>query len=701
MPLLEVENLQTHFHTDEGVARAVDGVSFAMEAGESLALVGESACGKSVTAMSIMRLVRAPGFHPGGSVRLEGQDLMRMEEDALRPLRGNRVSMIFQEPMTSLNPLYTVANQMGETLILHQGMTVDAARRRSLELLEQMGISAPEVVLDSYPHQLSGGMRQRVMIAMAISCRPRLMIADEPTTALDVTVQAQILALIRQLQQEIGMALLLITHDLGVVSQMSDRVCVMYAGRVAETAPRDRLLERPAHPYTVKLMESIPREVGPGGRLSVIPGQVQPATQYGPGCRFAGRCTHAADRCLGEQPPLFALDGGGHGGDEARCACFLHDPENPLAASGNTASPAPGPAKGAAANATPPTPAPAEGEDIVLEVRALSTHFPVRKGFFRRVAGHVRAVDGVDLRIPRGTTLALVGESGCGKTTLGHSLLNLEGAARGEVWFEGENLLALEPERMRGMRQRMQIIFQDPFASLNPRMLVRDIVGEGLLVHEPGLDAAGRATRVAEALHEVGLDANAGSRYAHEFSGGQRQRIAIARAIILRPRFIVLDEATSALDVSVQAQILNLLSELQARHGLTYLFITHDLGVVEFLAGQVAVMYLGRIVEQGPAAAVLGGPAHPYTRNLLASVPRLGRPVGESPVLQGDVPSPMAPPAGCHFHTRCPLFQQAGGEAGAQTWAGLCPAQYPNPSDLGGGHWARCHGLPGNVRQSA
>ena len=691
MTLLEVHDLKTHFHTEDGLARAVDGVSFSMEEGESLALVGESACGKSVTALSILGLVRPPGFHAGGRIVFEDTELTGAREDVLRGMRGNRISMIFQEPMTSLNPVFTVGNQLAEPLVLHRGMRTREARRHCAELLEQLGFADPLAVLGSYPHQLSGGMRQRVMIAMAIACRPRLMIADEPSTALDVTVQAQILHLIRQLQQEYGMALLLITHDLGVVNQMCDRICVMYSGRVAEIGPRERVLEEAAHPYTVKLLESIPRGVGRAGELSVIRGQVRSASDYPEGCRFAERCDLATERCTASDPSLYDVPGdSGH-----LSACFLQHPEQPLE---RRPPPPVEPVaiQGSDESVGDVSPVPARGE-VLLETRRLTTHFPVRKGFFRRIAGYVRAVDGVSLAIREGATLGLVGESGCGKTTLGHSLLNLEGAARGEVRFEGDDLLAMPAGDLRRMRRKVQIIFQDPFASLNPRLTVNEIVGEGLRVHEPGQNQAQVEARIAETLDEVGLDPELGHRYPHEFSGGQRQRIAVARALVLRPRFIVLDEATSALDVSVQAQILNLLRTLQVRHGLTYLFITHDLGVVDYLADHVAVMYLGRIVEYGPAEDVFRAPRHPYTRSLLDAVPTLERRWSAPPALTGDVPSPVNPPSGCHFHPRCPLFaesrDESGSPAGGSSLAEACPARYPEAVDVQGEHWAACHGV--------
>ena len=682
MSLLEVENLRTYFKTEAGAARAVDGVSLTLEEGESLALVGESACGKSVTALSIMRLIEPPsGYHPSGRMRFEGIDLLQAAEPTLQRLRGNRISMIFQEPLTALNPVFTVANQLCEPLLVQQGLGQAQAARRGQELLEQMGIAAPDVVMRSYPHQLSGGMRQRVMIAMAIACRPRLMIADEPTTALDVTVQAQILHLIQELQREIGMALLLITHDFGIVNQISDRVLVMYAGTLVETGTREAVLRQPRHPYTVKLLQSIPRGVSHDQRLRVIQGNVRPATDMVPGCRFAERCDHAALRCAVAAPALFPI------ADGRQVACYLYDPHDPL------------PAQEVVEDSANHQPLSTGHQPLsispLVEIHDLTTHFPVKKGFFQRVVGYVKAVDGVTLSIPEGITLGLVGESGCGKTTLGHSLIRLEEHARGQVLFAGRDILALSPHAMRHARRTMQIIFQDPFSSLNPRFTVQEIVGEGLRVHEPTLSVAAYQRRIAEVLQEVGLSTTLLQRYAHEFSGGQRQRLAIARALILRPRFLILDEATSALDVSVQAQILNLLRDLQTRYGLTYLFITHDLGVVQYLAHTVAVMYLGRIVEYGETAEVFDHPAHPYTQSLLAAVPSLETRRTPTPPLLGDVPSPVSPPSGCHFHPRCPLFTSTSDPR----LQAACPSQYPPPIRAGPRHWARCHAVPVGSRK--
>ena len=681
MSLLEVETLRTYFPTAQGVARAVDGISFTLDEGESVALVGESGCGKSVTAMSIMRLLTSSGsYHPSGAVRFAGLDVLQAPERTLQTIRGNRMAMIFQEPLTALNPVFTIANQLREPLLLHQGLPTAEAEQRCLALLGQMGIAAPEVVMRSYPHQLSGGMRQRVMIAMAIACRPQLIIADEPTTALDVTVQAQILHLLKTLQHEMGLALLLITHDLGIVNQMSDRILVMYAGHLVESGPCQEVLRHPQHPYTQKLLQSIPRGVPRGQRLRVIRGMVHEATAVVSGCRFAERCDAATERCRAAAPPLFVTPTG------RQVACYIADPQEPLqlAADHDTAWLAPDHASPALAPASVPVPGQAPP---LVELRQLTTHFPIKKGFWQRVVGYVRAVDGVSLAIPEGMTLGLVGESGCGKTTLGHSLLRLEEHARGQVLFAGQDVLGLSTRAMRPMRRAMQIIFQDPFSSLNPRLPVEEIVGEGLRVHEAHLTPGEYQRRVAAALEEVGLEAAAAQRYVHEFSGGQRQRLALARALVLRPRFIVLDEATSSLDVSVQAQILNLLRDLQARYGLTYLFITHDLGVVEYLAHEVAVMYLGRLVEYGDTTSVFSHPQHPYTQSLLASVPSLHS-RNPAPPLLGDVPSPVAPPSGCHFHPRCPVFAAA-----STTLSTLCPTQYPEVLQVGPHHGVRCHAV--------
>lgn len=637
--LLKVENLMTHFDLGEGrVARAVDGISFGLEPGRTLAIVGESGCGKSQTAFSIMRLLEGNGYHDAASrIMFEGEDLLALDEDRLQQIRGNRISMIFQEPMASLNPLYRVKSQLSEPLRQHQHLSRRDAGARCVELLKHVGIPAPESRVDNYPHEMSGGMKQRVMIAMALACRPKLLIADEPTTALDVTIQAQILGLMRELQQETGMAILLITHDMGVVNQMADDVCVMYAGKLAEQGSRDEIFSNAQHPYTRRLMESIPNRADRRYKLHTIPGLVPGASEFPEqGCRFVDRCVERIDICRTQAPCMLTCgDSEGH-----LASCHLLSRKGSL--------------DRASAAQREPRPEKSVSGEVLLSVNELNTHFPVKRGLLQRVVDHVRAVDGVKFNLKRGETLALVGESGCGKTTVGHSVLRLIEEACGEIMFEGEDVLKLSRARAKGLRSRMQLVFQDPFGSLSPRMKVNEIVGEGLLVHERGITSAERDKRVADVLKLVGLSSDVGMRFPHEFSGGQRQRIAMARALILEPDLLVLDEPTSALDVSVQAQILNLLEEIQIRRNLAYIFITHNLGVVEYIADHVAVMYLGRIVEQARTADIFKAPRHPYTRTLLAAVPEIGDEQKGFSRIKGDVPSPLDPPKGCHFHPRCP-----------------------------------------------
>jgi peptide/nickel transport system ATP-binding protein len=661
-PLLEVADLSTWIDSAAATVRAVERVSFRVGAGETLALLGESGCGKSITALSLMRLLPDAGRIVAGSVRLGGRELLRLPEAEMRAVRGGEMAMIFQEPATSLNPVLTVGVQIGEVLARHAGIRGAAARDRSRELLEAVGIPDPQRRLDEYPFQLSGGMKQRVMIAMALAGDPRLLIADEPTTALDVTIQAQVLDLLAALQASRGMAMLLITHDLGVVARMAHRVGVMYAGELIETAPRGAFFAAPLHPYARKLFAALPSAARRGGALETIPGSVPPLTREFAGCRFADRCSFAWERCRAEAPAWSAH------GEERAVRCHLYD--GGMAARGFEAA-----AAVAAPAAGPPAP-----ETRLLEVRGLKVHFPVRKGLFKRTVGHVRAVDGIDLSVPAGRTLALVGESGCGKTTAGKAILRLLAPTAGEIAFDGRDLAGLSRGAMRPLRRSIQMIFQDPYASLDPRMRVGEILLEGMAALGIEEDAAGRQRRAAQMLQRVGLEAAMAGRYPHEFSGGQRQRIAIARALAVNPRLLICDEPTSALDVSVQAQILNLLGDLQRSLGLGYLFITHNIAVVDFLAHEVAVMYLGRIVESGPAGAILHAPAHPYTRALLAAVPRID---GERQVAEtiggGDLPSAFSPPSGCHFHPRCPRASE------------VCRRQYPGTSALGSGHVVRCH----------
>jgi peptide/nickel transport system ATP-binding protein len=666
--LLEVRDLATWLEAGSGTVRAVDGVSFDIRRGETFALVGESGCGKSMAALSVMRLLPEAGRIVRGSVRLDGKDLLALSENAMREVRGTRLAMIFQEPATSLNPVLTVGAQIGEVLSRHLRMRAEAARMRTRALMQQVGIADCARCVDEYPFQLSGGMKQRVMIAMALACQPALLIADEPTTALDVTIQSQVLDLLRKLQADVGMSLLLITHDLGVVSEMAHRIAVMYAGEIVESAPRERFFRAPAHPYSRKLFEALPGMHGRDRRLAVIPGSVPPLDHVFRGCRFADRCDRVMDVCRGSAPPVVDL------GDGQQVRCYLYaggQRREAASLAGANAASAP-PAAPVAAGLAP--------NGSLLRVEGLKIHFPIRKGILKRVVGHVRAVDGVDLEIPSHRTLALVGESGSGKTTVGRGLLHLLPLADGRVLFEGQDLAHLSSRQLRARRKDIQIIFQDPYASLNPRMRVMEIVEEGMAALGIGSDGTDRQRRVDRLLEQVGLSAELKLRYPHEFSGGQRQRIAIARALAVEPKLIVCDEPTSALDVSVQAQILNLLKDLQSRLGLAFLFITHNISVVEFLAHEVAVMYLGRIVESGPVEEVLRQPRHPYTRALLSAVPVIDQATKADVIrLGGEPPSPVSPPTGCHFHPRCPAAMPA------------CTERYPEPTPLGAKHFVRCH----------
>ena len=662
-PLLSVRELSAGFVAGERVLTAVDGVGFDLAAGETLALLGESGCGKSASALALMRLLPPGGRVLGGEVHFSGQELLSLPEAAMREVRGGGLAMIFQEPATSLNPVLTVGRQIGEVLARHLGLSGTAARARALELLNAVGIADAARRLGEYPFQLSGGMKQRVMIAIALAADPRVLIADEPTTALDVTIQAQILDLLRSLQAARGMGLLLITHDLGVVARMAQRVAVMYAGQIVEEAPRETFFTAPRHPYTRMLFAALPDLAARDGRLATIPGQVSALDALPTGCRFSARCPLAVPRCTAEMPELRALPGR----PEARVRCHLAESE----VADNLAAPL---ARTECLGVAAESPA-------VLEVTDLRVHFPITRGLFKRTVGHVRAVDGVSLALTPGRTLALVGESGCGKTTVGKAILQLVAPTGGAVRLAGRELVGLSRREMRPLRRRLQMIFQDPFASLNPRLPVGEIIAEGMtaLATDTRPPAEIEAA-VAALLGQVGLDASAARRFPHEFSGGQRQRIAIARALAVQPEIIVCDEPTSALDVSVQAQILNLLRGLQDELGLAYLFITHNFAVVDYLAHEVAVMYLGRIVERGTVDEVLRTPQHPYTQALLSAVPSPRLDAQAEPVrLPGEMPSPAAPPAGCHFHPRCPQATEA------------CRAAYPGAVRLSPTQVVHCH----------
>jgi peptide/nickel transport system ATP-binding protein len=666
--LLAVENLHVHFVTSRGAVRAVEGLTYDVRPGEMVALVGESGCGKSVSSLAVMRLLAKPaGRVVAGSVRFDGRDLLRLSEDEMREIRGRDISMIFQEPMTSLNPVLPIGFQIMEPLYMHRRIEPQAARARALELLGMVGIPDAERRLEQYPHQFSGGMRQRVMIAIALACDPKLIIADEPTTALDVTIQAQILELMKDLSKRLGIAMVMITHNLGIVARYADRVNVMYAARMAEQAEAAALFARPLHPYTVGLLRSVPRLDRPRGvRLETIEGLPPNLLDPPAGCRFAPRCAARLPACEQAPPPLAEPE------PRRRSACLRAEE---LAHLGPDAL-----GLGARAAHVPPPPKSLEGQPL-LEVRGLKTHFDVTRGLLAKTRAVVKAVDDVSFTVRRGETLGLVGESGCGKTTIGRTLLRLEEATAGEIRYGGADLARAEGAALKAFRRRIQVIFQDPYSSLNPRMTVGQILAEPMLVHGLQPTRAAARKRAEALLEQVGLFTYMAERYPHELSGGQRQRVGIARALALEPEFIVCDEPVSALDVSIQAQIINLMEELQQRLGLTYLFIAHDLAVVRHISDRVAVMYLGRVMEIAERDALYSAPQHPYTRALLEAVPipdpLLERERGRRP-LGGEIPSPLNPPSGCVFHTRCPLAEER------------CRREVPALREVRPRHWAAC-----------
>jgi peptide/nickel transport system ATP-binding protein len=635
--ILTADHLYVALDSDAGLVKALDGVRLSVARGETFALVGESGCGKSMTAMALMRLLPDNGHVDEGSVKLDDEELLALPESRMRERRGGKIGIIFQDPSTSLNPVLKVGDQITETIIAHTPLRGAAARAKAIEWLNLVGIPDPERRIDSYPFQMSGGQKQRVMIAIALAAEPEMLIADEPTTALDVTIQAQILDLLKDLQQRLGMAIMLITHDLAVVAQMAHRVALMYAGQIVEVADANEFFGRPLHPYAIKLFDALPEAGKRDVPLAAIPGTVPPLTLDFRCCRFADRCTAAVAHCRTHVPTLYD--------DSATRRVTSIPTSSPASFPATSVSDAPAathPVRCFIYDASLPAaerpvlpPERVEGISearvvpaggVLLDVRDLSVHFPIRKGVLRRVIGYVKAVDGVSFSISPGRTLALVGESGCGKTTTGKALLQLlrdQAVSGGQTTFAGERLDLLQGRALQRMRSKIQIIFQDPFASLDPRMRVSDILEEGMITLRPELDADQRLARLAQLLDQVGIRNEAMHRYPHEFSGGQRQRLAIARALAVEPSLVVCDEPTSALDVSVQAQILNLLKQLQRDLGIAYLFITHNIGVVEYLADDVAVMVQGKIVEQGSAEQVLRSPAHDYTRTLLGAVPRI------------------------------------------------------------------------------
>ncbi|MDO8206986.1 MAG: ABC transporter ATP-binding protein [Gallionella sp.] len=660
MSLLKVEGLVTGLRNGAAI---VDGISFEIAAGETFALLGESGCGKSMTALSLMRLLPDGVANKAGSVVLGEAQLFELPEREMRAVRGGQMAMIFQEPGLSLNPVMTVGAQIAEVLELHNKNAGDI-NQRCIELLDQVGIPDAARRVSEYPFQLSGGMKQRVMIAMALAGSPKLLVADEPTTALDVTIQAQVLQLLRDTQDKSGMAMLLITHDLGVVAETAHRVGVMYAGQIVEQASREALFAKPLHPYTQKLFAALPHAGRRDQPLAAIPGSVPPLGSIEQGCRFAPRCDKAWELCSEQTPEWTAV------GDAQGVCCHLYAER----VAGSLSPVAENEQQTAEHDVIYPLPA---TRHKLLEVSDLKVHFPIRKGILQRVVGQVKAVDGVSLNIPAGRTLALVGESGCGKTTLGKALLQLIKPTAGSVQFDGRELVGSSASR--GQRASMQMVFQDPYASLNPKMRVAEILEEGMSALNLGGNSASRQAHIDTLLDKVGLARTAKWRYPHEFSGGQRQRIAIARALAVSPQLLICDEPTSALDVSVQAQILNLLKDLQQELNLSYLFITHNLAVVEYLAHEVCVMYLGRIVERGTSDEVLRSPRHPYTQALLSAVPRIDGQSREFIKLAGDLPSPANPPQGCHFAPRCKHAEV------------ICRTSYPLETEISESHAVHCH----------
>src|SRR5882724_9082639 len=635
-----VRDLRTYIYTRRGIVKAVDGASFSVHAGETLGIVGESGSGKTMTCLSILRLVPEPGGKiVGGDIVFDGQSLLAKSPEEMRQLRGARIAMILQDPMASLNPAMTVGEQIAETLWLHRGLRGRALDQRVLELLRQVRISDPERRVHAYPHQMSGGIRQRVAGAIAISCQPSLLIADEPTTSLDVTIQAQYLRLLKEIQRETNLALVFVTHDLGIVAKLCDRVAVMYAGRIVELGRTRDIFNRARHPYAVGLLSCLPTLRRGREPLTAIEGQPPDLASVPAGCSFAPRCPMAEPRCEETRPALEAVEA------EHLVACVRAD-ETALG-------------RRVAGVSTVSAPARVEQDgtgDMVLEARQLTKHFPLSRGtILSRTFGTVKAVDGVDFVLRRGETLGLVGESGCGKTTTARLVLSLERPTAGGVFFRGRDIHSLGRHERGGYRRAVQAVFQDPYSSLNPRLTIRTTVSEPLAQTEPDLTRAEVAERVGASLARVGLRPRIADDYPHELSGGQRQRVAIARALTTNPECILLDEAVSALDVSIRAQVMNLLREIQDRLGVSYLFIAHDLAVVKYVSTRIGVMYLGKLVETATADELYERPLHPYTQVLLNNaLPSHPDDVREEVILRGEVPSAFNPPPGCRFHPRCP-----------------------------------------------
>ena len=647
-PLLDIRDLHTDIEIRSGVVHALSGVDLHVNAGETLGIVGESGSGKTMTALSLMGLLPQGGSVSSGQIILDGQDLTKLPLKEKRKLRGTKVGMIFQDPLTSLNPTMKIGLQVCEPLRVHEKLSKKEALERAVEILKRVGMPRPEVVINNYPHQLSGGMRQRVMIAMALVCKPRILIADEPTTALDVTTQMQILDLIDELRDEYQMGVILITHDLGVVAGHTDRVAVMYAGRIVETAPTKTLFTEPKHRYTSSLMAALPeRALAAGTKLFSIPGAPPSLTNLPVGCRFAARCLWATDECRAGYPDL--------SGDDAHTFSCFHPvqegDESPAALQAKLDTQKNG-------DEAVAQQAPLVSSEVLLDVKEASREYEsAGSGFFKRDKGVVSAVDRVSITVKKGETYGLVGESGCGKSTMGRLIAGLERPSSGAIELDGRDLATLKGRDAVTIHRDVQMMFQDSYAAMDPRMRIDQILAEPMSIQKTG-NARQIAERIMEIIEQVGLTEEILDRYPHEFSGGQLQRIGFARSLTLAPDLIVADEPVSALDVSVQAQVLNLMKDLQAELGLSYLFISHDLAVVQYMADRIGVMYLGRIVEEGPAKEVVENPKHPYTKALIDSIPVPDPEFSHDDraiKLTGEPPSAVNPPEGCRFRPRCPF----------------------------------------------
>ena len=671
MALLEITDLRTEIQLRNGVVHAVDGVTLEVAEGETLGVVGESGCGKTMTALSIMHLLPNGGRIAGGSIKLAGKEVTNLRPEELRKMRGDDVGMIFQDPLSSLNPTHSVGKQIAEAVLLHRNVSKQDAYERAVEVLDLVGLPRARERVDEFPHQFSGGMRQRVMIAMALACEPKLLIADEPTTALDVTIQKQILELIDNLRHRLGMAVILVTHDLGVIAGRADRVAVMYAGKVVETTETSALYNNPRHPYTEALFHALPeKSAETRERLYSIPGAPPDLVNPPAGCRFAPRCRYATDKCRTEPPALL----GETTAHLYRCFFPVGAVERTVRGQLTVVEPLAEPEVELVEDA--------RVGDVVLSARNLVKDFPVTKGVLQRRVGAVSAVADVSFDIRKGETLGLVGESGCGKTTIGRMLVGLDKPTSGSIHFGGKDLARSSGREYRRERRDIQYMFQDSYASLDPRMRVGSILREPLIVQGMG-SRREQLAKVRDMLGKVGLPASWTERYPHEFSGGQRQRLGFARALMLNPHLIIADEPVSALDVSIQAQVLNMMRDLQHEFGLTYLFISHDLSVVRYLSNHIGVMYLGKLVEIGTADEVYLRPAHPYTKGLIESAPTADPDAERAKVhagITGELPSAIHPPSGCRFRTRCPIAQE------------ICSTVEPELRAYGAdNHFAACH----------